>query len=276
VSTGEFDVVAELRRRFPLVGDDTAVVAAPAGQLLLAADAVVGGIDFTDDAAPEDVGYRAVLVNASDVAAMGGRPLHLLVTVVAPGGVDVLRVLDGVAEGVRVHGGEVAGGDLSGTTGPLVVNVAITGTVDDGGPPPVRRNGARPGDAVFVTGPLGAAAAAGYRLGEAWRPRARLAEGTAARHAGATAMIDVSDGLAADLGHLVRASGVGVDLDRAAVPRATGATEDQALGGGDDYELVFTLPPGANAPNGAIRIGTITADPHDLPPDVPGWQHRFS
>jgi thiamine-monophosphate kinase len=277
VTTGEFDVVAELQRRFPLVGDDAAVVGAPAGPLLLAADAVVGGVDFHDDTPLVDVGYRAVLVNASDIAAMGGRPLHLLVTIVAPEGVDVLEVVDGIAEGARVHGCTVAGGDLSGTSGPLVVSVAITGTVDGGGKAavPVLRSGAKPGDAIYVTGPLGAAAAAGYRIGPSWRPRARIEEGVAARTAGATAMIDVSDGLAADLTHLARASGVGIDLEMDAVPVASGATREQALGGGDDYELAFTLP-GTNPPKGAIRIGTVVEDAERLPPAVGGWQHRFS
>lgn len=275
MTTGEFDLVAELRRRFPLVGDDAAVVEAPPGPLLLAADAVVAGVDFTEDAPLEDVGYRAVLVNASDIAAMGGRPLHLLVTIVAPAGVDVLRIVDGIEAGARAHGVVVAGGDLSGTSGPLVVSVAITGTVEDGGAP-VLRSGACAGDGVFVSGPLGAAAAAGYRLGPDWRPRARLEAGVAARQAGATAMIDVSDGLAADLGHLLAASGVGVDLDLAAVPVAAGASLDQALGGGDDYELIVTLPADAEVPEGLIRIGTVTAEVRDLPPDVAGWQHRFS
>lgn len=273
MTTGEFDVVAELRRRFPLVGDDAAAVAAPAGPLLLAADAVVEGVDFTADTPLEDVGYRAVLVNASDIAAMGGRALHVLVTIVAPPGVDVLRVVDGVAEGVRAHACSVAGGDLSGTTGPLVVNVAITGTVDAGGSP-VFRHGARPGDVLFATGAFGAAAAAGYRLGPGWRPVARLAEGSLARRAGATAMIDVSDGFAADLAHLTTEWGTGVVVDH--VPIAEGATEAQALGGGDDYELLFTLPADAEPPPGSIRVGSITDDPGDLPPDVAGWQHRFS
>jgi thiamine-monophosphate kinase len=149
--------------------------------------------------------------------------------------------------------------------------VAITGTVDDGGPGPVRRSGARIGDGVFVTGPLGGAAAAGYP--PRWHA-ARLAEGAAARLAGATAMIDVSDGFAADLAHLLDASGVGVVVEH--VPVAVGATEAQALGGGDDYELLFTLPPDAQVPDGAIRSGTITGDTTDRPPDVAGWQHRFS
>ena len=268
MDTGEFALVASLRRRFPLVGDDAAVVAPPSGPLLLAADAIVEGVDFVPGTDPEDIGWRAVLVNASDIAAMGGRPLLVLVSVCAPAGVDVTRLVDGIAEGVEAHGCEVAGGDLSSTSGPLVVSVAITGTVDGD---PVRRSGARPGDGVFVTGPLGAAAAAGYP--PRWHP-ARLAEGTAARRAGATAMIDISDGFAADLGHVLDASGVGVVVD--GVPVADGATEEQALGGGDEYELLFTLPAGAVAPDGSIRVGTITDDRSQRPPAVPGWQHRFS
>ena len=273
MDTGEFDLVAELRRRFPLVGDDAAVVEPPAGHLLLAADAIVGGVDFTDDEPIVQVGRRAVLANASDIAAMGGRPLHVLVSIAAPAGVDVLGLIDGVAAGCADAGCEVAGGDLSATSGPLVVSIAITGCIDDGGEP-VRRAGARAGDDVFVTGPLGGAAAAGYRFGGAWVPRARIAEGRAARLAGATAMIDVSDGFAADLAHLVEASGVGVELVH--VPIAREATEAQALGGGEDYELIFTLPAGVPAPPGSIRVGTIVADVTKQPPAVPGWQHRFS
>jgi thiamine-monophosphate kinase len=265
VDAGEFDLVAELRQRFPLVGDDAAVVAPPSGHLLLAADAIVGGVDFTDDEPIVQVGRRAVLANVSDIAAMGGRPLHLLVSIAAPAGVDVRGLVDGIAAGAVDYGCEVAGGDLSSTAGPLVVSVAITGCVDDGG---------APGDEVFVTGPLGGAAAAGYRFGDGWVPRARVAEGRAARLAGATSMIDVSDGFAADLSHLLDASGVGVELVHLPVARA--ATEDQALGGGEDYELIFTLPPRVTPPMGSIRVGVITGDRSMRPPAVAGWQHRFS
>jgi thiamine-monophosphate kinase len=273
MGTGEFELIAALRRRFPLVGDDAAVVTPPAGHLLLAADAIVEGVDFEAPYAADDVGYRAVLVNASDIAAMGGRPLHVLVSIIAPPGVDLWGLVDGIGDGVQAHGCEVAGGDLSGTDGPLVVSVAITGTIDDGGSP-VLRQGAKQGDGVFVTGPLGAAAAAGYRFGDTWQPRARVAEGEAARRAGATAMIDVSDGFAADLGHLLDASGVGILLGE--VPVAPGATEAQALAGGDDYELIFTLPPSTTPPTGSIRVGTITDDTTKRPPAVAGWQHHFS
>ncbi len=220
---------------------------------------------------PADAGWKAVVANVSDIAAMGGRPLHLVAAVVVPEDAGVLdEVGRGLAEAAAAHDCRLVGGDLS--TGPaLVVAVAVTGTVDPPGSP-VLRSGARPGDTIWVTGPLGRAAAAGW----AERPQARVAEGTAARLAGATAMIDVSDGLGADLGHLAGASGVGVALTH--VPVAPGATLDQALGGGEDFELVYTLPPGASGPG--ERIGRCTGDPGerrlgdgDLPPV--GWEHRW-
>ena len=268
--TGEFDVIARLRSRFPLSGDDCAVVAPASGQLLLATDAVVAGLDGDD---PSLLGWKAVAANVSDVAAMGGRPLHLLVTVCAPPGTDLDAVVDGVAESAERHRCEVAGGDLSGTPGPLVVSIAVTGVVDGGGTA-VRRAGASPGDVVYVTGPLGAAAASGWTQ----RRVARVDEGVAARLAGATAMIDVSDGLSLDLSRLADESGVGFELDD--VPVDAGATEDQALAGGEDLELVFTLPPGASAPEGSLRLGVCVRDRsvrtlrgERLEPR--GWEHQL-
>src|SRR5205814_5990810 len=142
----------------------------------------------------------------------------------------------------------VVGGDLTNAES-LVVTVAVTGTVDG---TPVTRAGASPGEAIYVTGPLGAAAASGWTR----RPLARVAEGVDARGAGATAMIDVSDGLVADLGHVADESAVGFALDE--VPVAPGATLDQALTGGEDYELIFTAPV-ARLPKG-LRIGVCTAE----------------
>lgn len=268
--TGEFAFIERLRARFPLIGDDCAVV----DGLLLATDMLVEEVDVPagtarDPAGAAAAGRKAVTASVSDVAAMGGRPRFLLVAVAAPEGAALDALVDGVAEEAASYGCAVAGGDLSSTGGPLVVAVAVTGEVVGGGEP-VRRSGARPGDAVYVTGPLGGAAASGYRR---WG-RARIAEGEAARLAGATAMIDVSDGLAADLGHLADASGVGFVLD--AVPVAAGASLAEALGGGEDYELVYTGPAGLPG----IRIGTVVADPtvrtlggRPLPPA--GYAHRF-
>ncbi len=268
--TTEFALIERLRERFAGIGDDAAVVDPPDGPLLLAADAIVAGVHTPEDVPLEDVGWKAVVVNVSDIAAMGGRPLYLLVTVAAPPGTDLDRLFDGIAEAAQAYVCPVVGGDLtSGDT--LVVTVAVAGTVDG---TPVMRSGASPGEAIYVTGPLGAAAASGWTR----RPAARVAEGVDARGAGATAMIDVSDGLIADLGHIADESGVGFALDE--VPLAPGATLEQALTGGEDYELVFTAP-APRVPVG-LRVGVCTADPAErtlagqpLPVGVGGWEHEF-
>ena len=267
--TGEFALIERLRARFPDIGDDAAVAEPPEGPLLLAADSVVGGVHADlSKVGLEDVGWKAVVVNVSDIAAMGGRPLYLLVTVAAPAGTDLERLFDGIAEAAHAYVCPVVGGDLS-RADCLVVTVAVAGTVDG---TPVLRSGASPGEWIYVTGPLGAAAASGWTR----RPLARVAEGVDARAAGATAMIDVSDGLAADLTHLADASGVGFALDE--VPVAPGATVEQALGGGEDYELVFTTPVARSAVG--FRIGRCTDDPVERtlagrPLPALGWEHSW-
>jgi thiamine-monophosphate kinase len=287
------------------VGDDVAVVPAPSGVMLLAADAVVAGVHADLDLVGlDDMGWKALVANVSDVAAVGGRPCYALVTVAGPlAQLDFDLLYDGLLAAADAYECPIVGGDLSSSV-TLVVSVAIVG---DGGaaplPPPVLRSGAQPGDTLFVTGPLGSSAAGLQLLREGQvseapdlvlshrRPRARLDEGTAARVAGATAMIDVSDGLSADLRHLADASAVGVALDR--VPVAIGVSrvsddpESLALGGGEDYELLFAAPDpelveatfaerGLGVP---LRIGRCSDDPAerslrdgDLP--VLGWEHR--
>jgi thiamine-monophosphate kinase len=290
------------------IGDDAAVVAGPP-TLLLAADLVVAGVhaDLTLTGV-DDFGWKAIAVNVSDLAAMGGRPLHALVTVAGPPGSDLDRLYAGIADAAREYACPVVGGDLANAE-QLVVSVAVTGTTDGGRP--VLRRGARPGDHLFVTGPLGAAAAglrelraaaAGPSAGAAAplavganvqahaRPRALPAEGAAARRAGATAMIDVSDGLAADLGHVAEQSGVGLALGRDHIPVAPGATFAEALAGGEDYQLAFAAPDreavarefvtaGLAPP---VRIGVCTADAAERsldgtlwPPNLRGWEHEW-
>ena len=281
-----------------------AIVPGPSGSLLLAADAVVAGVHADLDLVGlDDMGWKALVANVSDVAAVGGRPCYAVVTVAGPlGQIDFDLLYDGLTQAADAYECPIVGGDLS-SSATLMVSVAVTG---DGGasvPPPVLRSGAGPGDTIFVTGPLGASAAglALLRAGHGAedpdlslahrRPRARLAEGAAARAAGATAMIDVSDGLAADLRHIADASGVGVVLERVPVAMGVSRVSDEpealALGGGEDYELVFTAPDpsrvqtvfaelGLGKP---LPIGRCTADATerrlrdgDLP-DV-GWAHR--
>ena len=281
-----------------------AVVPGPSGSLLLAADAAVAGVHADLDLVGlDDMGWKALAANLSDIAAVGGRPSYALVTVAGPlAELDFDLLYDGLLAAAEAYDCPVVGGDLS-SSRTLVVSVAVVGDGGSEPPAPVLRAGARPGDIVFATGPLGASAAglALLRAGRGSeatdftlahrRPRARLAEGAAARAAGATAMIDLSDGLAADLRHLADASGVGVVVDH--VPMAMGLSrfsddpEALALGGGEDYELVFAAPDpslveavfselGLGKP---IRIGRCTEDPaerrlRDRPLPSLGWEHR--
>lgn len=298
---GEFAAIRRIKGRLPAppryetwIGDDAAVVASHGGHALLAADLVVAGV-HADLALVglDDLGWKAVAVNVSDIAAMGGTPSQLLVSVAGPPDTDLDLLYDGIAAASAEYRCPVVGGDLA--AAPVLV-VAVTVVGDGGevvsGPPPVLRSGAQPGDAIFVTGPLGASAAGlrllqgGHREGPLVdahrRPRARVAEGTAARSAGATSMIDVSDGFGADLGHLLDESGVGADVDPSALPLAEGATADEAWDGGEDYELVFTAPEPARVLAGfaeaglrpPVRVGTIDSDPAARPP-TGGWEHPW-
>lgn len=300
---GELAAIERIRTLLPRaaagetwIGDDAAVVAGPQGRLLLTADAVVEGVHADLSLVDlDDVGWKAVAVGVSDIAAMGGSPRHALVVACAPPETDLDLLYLGVAQAAEASGCPVVGGDLS-VSAELVVAVAVAG--DTGDALPVLRSGARPGDAIFVTGPLGSSAA-GLRLMRAGhggddgplvqahrRPRPRLAEGQAARAAGATAMIDVSDGLGTDLRHLAGASGVGVVLDR--IPVADGASWDEAVGGGEDYELVFTAadPSGVEAAFAAaglaapVHMGRCTDDARcllvgDEPLPAAGWEHQW-
>ncbi len=308
----EFELIEALRTRFEAVdgpprggdlgiGDDSAVVTLPgAGQVVLATDLVVEGVHFDlGTSSPEDVGWKALMVTVSDLGAMGCAPSHALLSVAAPAGFPIERLGDGVAEAAAAAGCTVVGGDLS--SGPvLVVSVTAVGPTPTGAPP-LRRSGARPGDHLLVTGPLGSSAA-GLRLlaGDGTapvpaalaaahrRPVARLREGWVARLAGATAAIDVSDGLTADVAHLATASAVGLDLVVGEGVMAVGATRDEALSGGEDYELVLATPDpdrlreafSAQALRAPLDLGRCTDRPgvwllDGEPLTDSGWRHRF-
>jgi thiamine-monophosphate kinase len=265
-------------------------------------DSVVEGVHVDLSwCSPADVGWKALMSALSDLAAMGAVPLGALVALCVPGGTGdgslSFGVMEGVAEASSAGGCPVLGGDVS-AAGELVVAVTVLGEVRGEEPAAVSRSGARTGDALLVTGPCGGSAAALRALregvavdgvGEAYRrPVARLAEGALARREGAHAMIDVSDGLALDLHRLADASGVGFVLDD--VPVAVGATLDEALGGGEDYELVIAVAEDrvggvvAAFEAGGLRrpvcIGACTADPavrvlRGAPLERLGWQHRL-
>lgn len=231
-------------RRVPAgIGDDCAAVrAGGAGRLLLLkADAVVEGRHFLLADPPQAVGWKAACRAISDMAACGGRPAHALITCVvrmdqADGWLQGLY--RGIEKAGRKFGFHVVGGELARTGGPAVINVAMTGEVEEGSF--VRRDGGRPGDALFVTGVLGGSLASGWHL--RFQPRLEEARWLARRFR-IRAMMDLSDGLAADLPRLAAAGRTGFALDPAAVPRRAGVTIAQALGDGEDFELLFAVAP---------------------------------
>lgn len=298
--TGEFDALSRLTRRLApppgdevWAGDDGAVLE---GGLVVAVDPMVEGVHFVRSLTTvADAGWKALARNVSDVAAMGAVPWRCVVSVVGASEDDLGALYDGLLEAAALWRCPVVGGDLA--SGPvLVVTVTVLGRLPAGAAP-LLRSGARPGDGVYVSRPLGLGAAglrhlradpegmggggASVSVSRAarWyaRPGPDVEFALEARAAGATAAIDVSDGLAQDLDHVARASGVGLRLDRVPVDEA--ATLDEALHGGDDYHLAFTCPdPGDGQVVPGIRIGTCTADPDERtlagqPLPAGGWQH---
>jgi thiamine-monophosphate kinase len=277
---GEFQLIAAFTRALPLrgegvalgPGDDAALLRPPRGEELVATvDAVVEGVHFDHHFTPGDIGWKALAVNLSDLAAMGARPLWALVALALPPATPADR-LRGVARGLggcaRRHRVAVVGGNVT-RAAQLSLTITVIGAVPAGRA--LRRDGASPGDVVLVSGALGDAAL-GLRPGAAAaltrrqrRPVPRLALGLALRPL-ASAAIDLSDGLCQDLGHLCRASSTGATLRAADLPRsragriaaeAAGDPWGAALRGGEDYELCLTVPPArlAAALRAAARAG---------------------
>jgi thiamine-monophosphate kinase len=246
----EDSIVRKLRRRSPLIGDDCAVIPSPAGlDLLLKADLSIEGVHFTRESKAEEIGARAVARSLSDIAAMGGTPLYCLVSMALAPWTDE-RWIDGFYRGVykmlRKAKVSLAGGDIS-HAGQLVCDVILCGSVAKG--KALLRSGARAGDLLYVSGPLG-----GWRHKRGIEPRLEFGRKLVGV---ATACMDISDGLALDLHRMCKASGVAAELDAelSKVPLLQGATIDQALHDGEDYELLYTAPPRAKVPG--IRIGSI-------------------
>ena len=281
------------------IGDDAALLAVPAGQMLaVSTDTLVSGVHFAKDTAPFDIGWKALAVNLSDLAAMGAAPAWatLALTVSQADREWIAAFADGFAALARQFDVALVGGDT--TQGPLSITVTVHGFVPES--LALRRGGAKVGDAVLVTGTLGDAAAGlklslpplagegaegGMGQGAAStslierlnRPTPRVAQGLLLRGR-AHACIDVSDGLVADLGHVCKASDVGAEIDIALLPDSpalrelfdAGARAPLQLAGGDDYELCFTAPTatvdtllGELARSGcaAACIGRVVAEP---------------
>lgn len=271
----EFSLIARHFR--PLAGpgaldlaDDAALLRPPPGrELVLSADAMVSGVHFLPDDPPETIGRKLLRTNLSDLAAMGAAPLGYLLTVALPRGTPeawLAAFAAGLAEDQREFGISVLGGDTVSTPGPATLSLTILGHVAPGAA--LRRQGASPGDDVWVSGTVGDGAlglavlqgrvpadAEGHLAGRYRLPRPRLALGQALTGLARAAM-DVSDGLAQDLGHLCRAAGCGAVLHAVAIPLSLPAASlvreepswlPRLVTGGDDYELLFAAPPSAAA-----------------------------
>ncbi len=263
----EFDVIHRLSGRLPApppevivpIGDDCAVLRLGDALWVAAADMLVSGRHFKEWALPEDVGYKAVAVNVSDVAAMGGTPRFVLSSGGAEDPETTLRCMEGVLEACEEFGVYPLGGDTTGAAA-LTVDVSILGKLSH---EPVLRSGARTGDLLAVTGELGASVAGLLALENGYtgperlvkkhlRPEPRVDFGRAAARLGVRAMIDLSDGLASDIRHICERSGVGCRIDLGLLPIA-GDTREYlgslgrnpevlAATGGEDYELLMAAP----------------------------------
>ena len=318
---GELELIRRIRERLSdpppgetWSGDDTAVLPPFDSQLLLTTDLMMEGIDFdVSYSTGADVGWKAMAANASDVASMGGRPAYAV-------GAVALRLdttlkffdelIEGFVEAARTWRFSVVGGDMSAAS-EISVTVAMVGTPAAGSA--VHRSGARLGDAICVTGALGGAAAGlvalrrglpqgdgavGRLIERQLRPRARVEEGIRLAQIGPTAMIDVSDGLAVDLGHLLEASDGACDVDVHAIPvdpdiSAMNGVDplEAAVIGGEDFELLFTIEPErvedasavlADVGTPVTQIGTVASNGRYIGPRSLaewrelGWEHLRS
>lgn len=291
---GEFDLIREFFTRPARdaavqlgVGDDAALLAIPAGQeLVVTTDTLVNGRHFPEDAAPHDIGWKALAVNLSDLAAMGAQARWVTLALTLPDSDE--KFLREFSQGffalAEREGVSLVGGDT--TRGPLAITVTAMGLLPAG--TALRRNGAQPGDDIYVSGSVGdaglglrlvlqqwaddlPAAAADFVLQRLHRPEPRLALGAALRGL-ASSCLDVSDGLAQDLGHVLSASSVGAELDLECLPLSAAlAAVDPAfadvlaLTSGDDYELLFTAAATQRERIAALqpacrRIGRITVE----------------
>lgn len=309
-----------------LLGDDAAVLppAAPGSRRVATVDSQIAGIHYPPDLDVRLAARRLLAVNLSDLAAMGAEPGHALLALSGPVGLDRKRYFEGLLAGCAEWGVTLAGGDLARTSEEVVASLTLLGELPKGRVA-LRRNAAQPGHGLWVSGALGESAAGRellmrgatveaqrgeWRVGlppdlpaelaeagnrAVWRhltPTPELDLGRRLAESGAAgAVMDLSDGLGADLPRLCRASGVGAEIEAGALPFPPSFADlcawlgveplEMALGGGEDYCLLITLPPDAPAPRGCTRIGSVRSgsdivllmDGQSQPLPATGWDH---
>jgi thiamine-monophosphate kinase len=273
---GESGLISRIRSRFretpaPLgIGDDAAIVDIPAGtSIVYCSDLLAENVHFIRDLHPADsIGYKSVAVNVSDVGAMGGVPSFFTLSIALPGDLELCWIdgfIDGIERACEEFHVNIAGGDSS-SAELIFVDVSMIGWVETGNE--IRRSGAKPGDGIYVTGSLGASAlglqylrAGTFKHPSVARhlyptPRHRIGRGVRSQ---AHAMIDLSDGLSTDLGHIVEESNVSAIVYRKQIPAAIGAHDEHMLHGGEDYELLIVAPQLPSEIDGVpiTRIGEI-------------------
>lgn len=246
--SGEFELIEALSKIVPLskravegIGDDTAVLPFKGGRYqLFTTDMLARGVHFDRKADPRMIGRKALACNISDIAAMGGKPTDAVVSIGVPRQCPadyVKKIYQGMGELARRFDVGIVGGDTI-SSPELIINVALLGEVRK--KHLVLRSGARAGDWIWVTGPLGRA----WKTERHFTFMPRVAEAEfLVEHFKPSAMMDISDGLAGDLGHILKAAGVGAELIEAQIPLNPGAAVKDALYDGEDFELLFTLSP---------------------------------
>jgi thiamine-monophosphate kinase len=282
------------------IGDDCAVLRAdPKSKILVTTDFTLEGIHFRRDWHPsESVGHRCLARGLSDIAAMGGKPVAAFLSLALPSDLPqswVRGFLRGVTKLGGRYGVTLAGGDTAQSPGGFLADIIVVGIVPRGRA--ILRSGARPGDRIFVTGELGGSASAVRQMERTkvrardysrhFYPQPRIEVGRALREKRlASAMIDTSDGLSTDLSHICEESGVGAEIDAAAIPRARVGEPSRevdlelALHGGEDYELLFTVRPGVRIPDQIAgvtltHIGRITRKKTMRLRSTEGRSHRL-
>ncbi len=247
---GEFGLIDLIAKHTPGssevvkgIGDDTAVIRHSHAKnifFLFTTDMLVEGTHFTRLMKPNSVGHKALACNVSDVAAMGGVPKFAVVSLTVPADLEVQyvkKIYEGINDSAKAFKVAIVGGDTV-RNDKIIINVALWGEVKRNHV--IYRRGARIGDIIFVTGPLGRSFQTGKHL--TFTPRIHEAQ-FLVNHFKPSAMMDISDGLAADLGHILKASRVGAKLDETKIPKTKNATLKEALSDGEDFELLFTLNP---------------------------------